>query len=112
MPSEEDAMNNPLSILPQLLKEREVKIPLIRRQAKVQMPRIQPMSRTYLNSRLLAEKESRSVSDKILADAVNGSFPRLPGNAIRDFLLGGGKQAEPRPDALGLLPAWRTMTYH
>jgi len=109
-PSAEDAMNNPLVIIPGLLREKQAG--LSKREAKSKMPRIQPMSRTYLDSRLFGEKELKRVTDAQLANAVNGSFPRLPGNHIRGFLLGGGKQAAVSPDALGLLPAWRTMSYH
>jgi len=53
-----------------------------------------------------------SLSLDQLAVALNSTLPRLFANNIRGFLYGGGKQAEPHPDALGLLPAWREATFH
>lgn len=74
--------------------------------------RSQPNPRHYLDARLLSNTHVNSVSIEKLASAINGTMPHIPGIHIRGFLIGGGKQAEPDEDAMGLLPAWRTMTYH
>lgn len=74
--------------------------------------RSQPNPRHYLDARLLSDKHVNSVSIEKLATAINGTMPHIPGVHIRGFLIGGGKQAEPSEDAMGLLPAWRTMTHH
>jgi hypothetical protein len=79
---------------------------------KVKIPRTQPMGRTYLDSRLLSDKHVNSVSLKVLADTINATFPRFPGNHIRGFLYGGGEMAKPAIDATGVLPQWRQATYH
>jgi hypothetical protein len=74
--------------------------------------RSQPNPRHYLDSRLLSNEQVNSVSIEKLADAINGTMPMIPGIHIRGFLIGGGQQAKPAKDAMGLLPQWRDMTYH
>jgi len=76
------------------------------------MMRSQPNPRHYLDARLLSNTHVNSVSIERLATAINGTMPHIPGVHIRGFLIGGGKQAEPAEDAMGLLPAWRTITHH
>jgi hypothetical protein len=74
--------------------------------------RSQPNPMHYLDSRLLSDKHVNSVSIDKLAEAINGTMPAIPGIHIRGFLIGGGNQAKPDKDAMGLLPAWRDMTWH
>jgi hypothetical protein len=74
--------------------------------------RSQPNPRHYLDSRLLSDAHVNSVSIQDLANAINKTMPAIPGIHIRGFLIGGNKQAEPAKDAMGLLPAWRDMTWH
>lgn len=137
VPSEAAAMMNPMGVVPyelqfpqfpmekrhvlispemrkrtieafRAMKKRDVEAPYM----GSSVMRSQPNPRHYLDSRLLSDAHVRSVSIQKLADAINGSMPDIPGIHIRGFLLGGGKQAEPAKDAMGLLPAWRDMTYH
>lgn len=74
--------------------------------------RTQPTGRTYLDSRLLSDEMVNSMSIQKLGQILNATLPRIPGGNYRGFLYGGGKQAEPAPDSVGLLPAWRDTTYH
>jgi hypothetical protein len=74
--------------------------------------RSQPNPKHYLDSRLLSDKHVNSVSIDKLAVAINDTMPNIPAMHIRGFLIGGGEQAKPDKRAMGLLPAWRDMTYH
>jgi hypothetical protein len=126
-PSGAEVMMNPMLAIPYKLRESQIeaaqqaaaakKPKMVKRDVSAAgkthtVLRTQPMARTYLDSRLLSDKMVNSIPIKQLADAVNGTFPRLFANHIRGFLYGGGKMAEPRTDAMGLLPAWRQATYH
>lgn len=112
VPAASDAMMNPLLMIPWAIKypagpqKRSVGMEM------ADVMRSQAMARTYLDSRLLSDKHVNSVSLKELSAAINATFPRIPGNHIRGFLYGGGEQAKPAKDAMGLLPAWRDATYH
>lgn len=68
--------------------------------------------RHYLDSRLLSDKQVNSVSQKQLAAALDQALVNITGINYRGFLYGGGEQAKPAKDAMGLLPAWRDATYH
>jgi hypothetical protein len=136
VPSEAQAMANPLSVVPYEIeypqypmKKRSLTTASMKERAlntltamskrgiqaasmgTMQM-RSQPNPRHYLDSRLLSDKHVKSVSIDVLATAINGTMPLIPGIHIRGFLIGGGKQAVPAKDAMGLLPEWRDMTYH
>ncbi|KAF2670932.1 hypothetical protein BT63DRAFT_204108 [Microthyrium microscopicum] len=121
-PSAEDVMMNPMLVIPYRLQEaklpkqankmkRDVDIEAAA-QAATSVLRTQPQGRTYLDSRLLSDKQVNSVSIDDLAKAVNATFPRTVANHFRGFLYGGGAQAKPAKDAMGLLPDWRDMTFH
>jgi hypothetical protein len=114
VPSEAEAMANPLSTLPWALEEKSAATKRKRSVAMdgVNVMRSQASMRHYLDSRLLSDKHVNSVSLKVLADAINGTMPNIPGVHIRGFLYGGGKQFVPPKDAMGLHPAWREATYH
>jgi hypothetical protein len=117
VPAASDAMMNPLLMIPWATKfpagaaKRSLLSPKMEGMGASVM-RSQAMSRTYLDSRLLSDKHVNSVSLKQLSDAVNATFPRFDGNHIRGFLYGGGEQAKPDKDAMGLNPEWRDATYH
>lgn len=126
-PGASDVMMNPMLVIPYKIEEaqREAKAKAAAKGAKgakstkvkraegaVQVPRTQPMGRTYLDSRLLSDKMVNSVPLKQLAATINETFPRITANHVRGFLYGGGKMALPKEDEMGLLPAWRSMTYH
>ena len=68
--------------------------------------------RHYLDSRLLSDKHVNSVSQKVLAAALDKTLVNITGINFRGFMYGGGEQAKPAKDAMGLLPAWRDATYH
>jgi hypothetical protein len=117
VPAGSDAMRNPMLMIPWATKypagpgKRSINAEYAEG-AAMAVSRSQAMARTYLDSRLLSDKHVNSVSIKELAAAVNATFPRVDGNNVRGFLYGGGEQAKPDKDALGLLPAWRDATYH
>jgi hypothetical protein len=123
-PSAEDVMMNPMLVLPYKLAEAQAAAKAAAAAAGAapkkrdleaaaqSILRTQPMGRTYLDSRLLSDKHVNSVSLDTLADAINATFPRFVGNHIRSFLYGGGAQAKPKGDEMGLLPQWRDATYH
>lgn len=129
VPSMMDAMMNPMKMIPWALrdpqypekKKRSLAVQseeaLAENSADVAasdpaVMRSQPIPRHYLDSRLLSDKHVNSVSLKELAIAVNQTMVPIEGIQVRGFLYGGGKQAAPAKDALGLLPAWRDATYH
>jgi len=137
VPSASDVMMNPMLVVPYALanQQRVAKLQaaqgakgpkMIKRHGPdeapetpagqgpkaIQVMRTQPQGRTYLDSRLLSDHHVNSVKLNELSAGINATFPRLPGNNIRGFLYGGGKMAEPKPDDMGLLPAWRNATYH
>jgi hypothetical protein len=117
VPAGADAMMNPLLMIPWAVKfpagpqKRSIDAQYAEN-AAMAISRSQAMARTYLDSRLLSDKHVNSVSLKELSAAINATFPRFDGNHIRGFLYGGGEQAKPDKDALGLHPAWRDTTYH
>jgi Berberine and berberine like/FAD binding domain len=117
VPAASDAMMNPLLMIPWATKypagpqKRDISAEYAGA-AEAAVMRSQAMARTYLDSRLLSDKMVNSVPLKELSAAVNATFPRYPGNHVRGFLYGGGEQAKPDKDALGLNPAWRDATYH
>lgn len=117
VPAASDAMMNPMLMLPWAMKypagaaKRSLKAPNMEGMGGAVM-RSQAMSRTYLDSRLLSDKHVNSVSLKELAAAVKATFPMTDGNHVRGFLYGGGAQAKPDKDAMGLNPAWRDAVYH
>lgn len=138
IPSEAQQMANPLGAIPFEIdypqfpmKKRWIDAPTILKKSAVDIlarmskrgveamnmegptvMRSQPNPRHYLDARLLSNTHVNSVPLEKLASAINGTMPHIPGIHIRGFLIGGGKQAEPNEDAMGLLPAWRTMTHH
>jgi Berberine and berberine like len=114
-PASADVMMNPTLVLPWKLEEAQrdaaaAKGGKTKRATKV--PRTQPMGRTYLDSRLLSDKMVNSVSREQLAKVVGETFPHITANHVRGFLYGGGKMAQSKVADMGLLPAWRDMTYH
>lgn len=117
VPAASDAMMNPFVMLPWALKyptnpqKRDISAEYAGA-AESAIMRSQAMARTYLDSRLLSDKMVNSVSLKQLSAAVNATFPRFDGNHVRGFLYGGGEQAKPDKDSMGLNPAWRDMTFH
>jgi FAD/FMN-containing dehydrogenase len=126
-PSAEDVMMNPMLVIPFKIAEsqREAKEAAAKtgkgKSTKIKRDdtavahsvlRTQPMGRTYLDSRLLSDKHVNSVSLDTLAKAVSDTFPKIVANHYSGFLYGGGAQAKPAKDAMGLLPAWRDATYH
>lgn len=117
VPAASDAMMNPLILLPWAMKfpagaaKRSLSAMSSQAMGGAIM-RSQAMSRTYLDSRLLTDKHVNSVSIKELGAAISKTFPRTDGNHFRGFLYGGGEQAKPAKDAMGLLPAWRDAVYH
>jgi hypothetical protein len=52
------------------------------------------------------------VSQEVLADALNATLPRIAGSHYRGFLIGNGNVSSVSPDAMGVNPVWREMTYH
>jgi hypothetical protein len=72
----------------------------------------QGATRHYLDSRLLSDAHVNSVSQATLAAALDKTLVNIPGVNYRGFLYGGGQQAKPAKDEMGLLPAWRDATYH
>jgi hypothetical protein len=107
-------MANPLSMIPWSVQypQGPSKHKRSENMEGMSVMRSQASMRHYLDSRLLSDKHVNSVPLKTLADAINGTMPSIPGIHIRGFLYGGGKQALPAKDAMGLLPAWREATYH
>jgi hypothetical protein len=82
-------------------------------QAAVQkVMRTQPMGRTYLDSRLLSDAQVNKISQAELGKLLDRTFPRILSANIRGFLYGGGKMAAVDENAMALVPAWRTATYH
>jgi hypothetical protein len=131
VPSMMDAMMNPMLMLPWAL--RDPQFPEKRKRSLVDMGssegsllekstssamddtsimRSQPIPRHYLDSRLLSDKHVNSVSLKDLSVTLNQTMVPIEGIQVRGFLYGGGKQAAPSKDAMGLLPEWRDATYH
>lgn len=114
-PASPDVMMNPMLVIPWKIEEAQREAAAAKSghsKRAVKIPRTQPMGRTYLDSRLLSDKMVNSVSREKLAKAVDETFPRITGNNVRGFLYGGGKMAQAKVDDMGLLPAWRDMTYH
>jgi hypothetical protein len=118
VPAASDAMMNPLLMIPWATKfpagaakKRSLLVPQMEGMGASVM-RSQAMARTYLDSRLLSDKHVNSVSIKQLSAAINATFPRFDGNHVRGFLYGGGEQAKPDKDAMGLNPVWRDAVYH
>lgn len=119
VPAASDAMMNPLLMIPWAIKfpagaaKRSLKTPSIENMEGMgAIMRSQAMSRTYLDSRLLSDKHVNSISTKELAVGLNSTMARIDGIHVRGFLYGGGEQAKPAKDAMGLNPAWRDATYH
>ncbi|KAF1810030.1 FAD-binding domain-containing protein [Eremomyces bilateralis CBS 781.70] len=118
-PGQAEAMENPLKIIPWAIKNPQTPAKRsiwpryhAKRDEVVPGKAMRPMSRTYLDSRLLTAQHVRSVSQDQLAKIMNNTLPGITNNHIRGFLLGGNIQAKPAANAMGLNPAWRTMTYH
>ncbi|KAF1984467.1 hypothetical protein K402DRAFT_422971 [Aulographum hederae CBS 113979] len=119
VPSQSQAMENPLQIVPFAMKSpqnpsrRSLHVrDLSKRDEEMEMYAM-PMSRTYLDSRLVSAQDIKAIPLAQLSAALRTSFvPTVQGIAMRGFLYGGGKQAAPKADAMGLNPAWRTSTYH
>ncbi|KAK3045515.1 hypothetical protein LTS18_013733, partial [Coniosporium uncinatum] len=118
-PSQSQAMANPMSMIPWSIKypqgpsKRSLhQRSFVRRNEEMEVMYARPMSRTYLDSRLVSAEEITSMPRAELGKLINSTFPAIDGISLRGFLYGGGAQAKPAATAMGLNPAWRTSTYH
>jgi len=118
-PSQSQAMANPMSMIPWSIKypqgpsKRSLhQRSFVRRNEEMEVMYARPMSRTYLDSRLVSAEEITSMPQAELGKLINSTFPAIDGISLRGFLYGGGAQAKPAATAMGLNPAWRTSTYH
>jgi hypothetical protein len=133
VPSQAEALQNPLRILPWAIKDpqtpmkRGVRSDIhtsarslgVRSGSKKAMggeDLARPMDRTYLDSRLLSPKHILSVSQARLARMMKELWTQVPGgvpgNAIRGFMYGGKTMSKPGKSSVSVLPAWRDMIYH
>jgi hypothetical protein len=114
-PSAEAIMMNPMLAVPYKLKDptpKKMKRNIAAPQATITVPRTQPMTRTYLDSRLLSNSSVNKVSTEVLGKTLLDVFPRLVSNHVRGFLFGGGAMAKAGKDDMGLNPVWRDISYH
>jgi hypothetical protein len=113
-PSADAARENPLQMLPWAIENPQSpqKRSLRARSMAASVMFSQGNARHYLDARLLSDKHVNSVSQSTLAAALDKAMVNITGVNYRGFLYGGGEQAKPAKDAMGLLPAWRDATYH
>ena len=107
-PSADSARENPLRMLPWSIEYPQT----AKKRSLAPIRLSQGSARHYLDSRLLSDSHVNSVSQKQLAAALDQALVNITGVNYRGFLYGGGEQAKPAKDAMGLLPAWRDATYH
>jgi hypothetical protein len=115
-PSADAARENPMLLIPwmiensQVLEKRSLQERSMSAMGSASLS--QGNIRHYLDSRLLSDKQVNSVSQKKLAAVLDETLVNITGVNFRGFMYGGGEQAKPAKDAMGLLPAWRDATYH